>query len=210
MSPAMEWNLRGSYFESCNCDPICPCRRIDGRAGGRSTHGTCMGLLSWLVAEGQAGGVDLGGLAVALAAWYDDDEAGSPWRFLLYVDEQGDEQQREVLEAIFVGRLGGSALVHFPWAWKPSHLVAVRPAQIEVDHTPRRQRLRIGKQVEVRIADAASDGHVVTCVIPGHERSGEELRAELLRVDDVAPFKFEYRGVCGYGADFDYSSDEQG
>ena len=210
MSPATEWNLRGSYFESCNCDPICPCRRIDGRAGGRSTHGVCMGLLSWLVAEGQAGGVDLGGLAVALAAWYDDDEAGSPWRFLLYVDEQGDEQQREVLEAIFVGRLGGSALVHFPWAWKPSHLVAVRPAQIEVDHTPRRQRLRIGKQVEVRIADAASDGHVVTCVIPGHERSGEELRAELLRVDDVAPFKFEYRGVCGYGADFDYSSDEQG
>ena len=120
------------------------------------------------------------------------------------------EPQREALEAIFVGRLGGSALVHFPWAWKPSHLVAVRPAQIEVDHTPRRQRLRIGKQVEVRIADAASDGHVVTCVIPGHERSGEELRAELLRVDDVAPFKFEYRGVCGYGADFDYSSDEQG
>jgi hypothetical protein len=36
------------------------------------------------------------------------------------------------------------------------------------------------------------------------------LRAELLRVDDVAPFKFEYRGVCGYGSDFDYSSVEQG
>jgi len=209
MTAATEWRLRGSYFESCNCDPICPCRRIDGRSGGRSTHGICMGLLSWLVAEGQAGGVELGGLAVALASWYDDDEAGSPWRFVLYVDEQGDEPQREALEAIFVGRLGGSALVHFPWAWKPSHLVAVRPAQIEVDHTPRRQRLRIGKQVEVRIADAASDGHAVTCVIPGHERSGEELRAELLRVDDVAPFKFEYRGVCGYGADFDYSSEEQ-
>ena len=209
MTAATEWRLRGSYFESCNCDPICPCRRIDGRSGGRSTHGICMGLLSWLVAEGQAGGVELGGLAVALASWYDDDEAGSPWRFVLYVDEQGDEPQREALEAIFVGRLGGSALVHFPWAWKPSHLVAVRPAQIEVDHTPRRQRLRIGKQVEVRIADASSDGHEVTCVIPGHERSGEELRAELLRVDDVAPLKFEFRGVCGYGADFDYSSEEQ-
>lgn len=209
MTPSTEWRLRGSYFESCNCDPICPCRRIDGRAGGRSTHGVCMGLLSWLVAEGHAGDLDLGGLAVALASWYDDDEAGSPWRFVLYVDDRCDERQREVLEAIFVGRLGGSALVHFPWAWKPSHLIAVRPAQIEVDHTPRRQRLRIGKQVEVRIADAASDGHVVTCVIPGHERSGEELRAELLRVNDVAPFNFEYRGVCGYGADFDYSSEEQ-
>ena len=62
-----EWSLRGSYFESCNCDAICPCRRIDGRAGGRSTHGVCKGLLSWIVAEGDAGGVDLGGLAVAIA-----------------------------------------------------------------------------------------------------------------------------------------------
>ena len=71
-----EWNLRGSYFESCNCDAICPCRRIDGRAGGRSTHGVCMGLLSWVVSEGDAAGVDLGGLAVAIACRYDDDEAG--------------------------------------------------------------------------------------------------------------------------------------
>ncbi|MDX6448107.1 MAG: hypothetical protein QOD08_570, partial [Gaiellaceae bacterium] len=25
-----EWSLSGTYFESCNCDVICPCRRIDG------------------------------------------------------------------------------------------------------------------------------------------------------------------------------------
>ena len=64
--------------------------------------------------------------------------------------------------------------------------------------------------MEVRISGSASEGHEVTCVIPGHERTGEELHAELLRVDDVAPFKYEYRGVCGYGSDFDYSSEEQG
>jgi hypothetical protein len=33
------WHVRGTYLEACNCDPICPCRRIGGRAGGRSTHG---------------------------------------------------------------------------------------------------------------------------------------------------------------------------
>ena len=42
----MSWRIRGSYFESCNCDAICPCRSIDGVRGGRSTHGVCMGLLS--------------------------------------------------------------------------------------------------------------------------------------------------------------------
>ena len=28
------WHLRGTTLEACNCDPICPCRRIDGVPGG--------------------------------------------------------------------------------------------------------------------------------------------------------------------------------
>src|SRR4051794_17836991 len=51
---AMSWWIRGTYFESCNCDAICPCRRIDGGGGGRSTHGVCMGVLSWLIEDGAA------------------------------------------------------------------------------------------------------------------------------------------------------------
>src|SRR5436189_3298406 len=61
----MSWNIRGSYFESCNCDAICPCRRIDGAHGGRSTHGLCVGVLAWSIAAGEADGVDLAGLPVA-------------------------------------------------------------------------------------------------------------------------------------------------
>jgi hypothetical protein len=202
---AIPWRLSGSYFESCNCDAICPCRRIDGVTGGRSTHGLCMGALSWLVERGEADGVELEGLAVALASWYDDDEPGSPWRFVLYLDDRADERQHEALEAIFLGRLGGDALRHFPWAWKPSVPLAVRTAAIEADHTSRRQWLRVADRVEVRIALAASEGHDVTCVIPGHHQRGEELRAGVLRVDELEPLRFEYRGVCGYAAPFAYS-----
>jgi hypothetical protein len=205
---AGSWRLRGSYFESCNCDAICPCRRIDGEAGGRSTHGVCLGVLSWIIEEGHARDTPLDGLAVAVADCYDDDEPGSPWSIVLYLDERADGAQRDALEAIYLGRLGGSALLHFPWAWKSSRLLAVRSAQIDVDHTRRRQRLRIGNEVEVRIAAAAGESHTVTCVIPGHDRSGEELEAELLRVEAIEPLRFEYRGTCGYAADFDYSSDE--
>ena len=50
----MPWRVRGSYLESCNCDAICPCRRVDGLGGGRSTHGICLGALSWLIDEGEA------------------------------------------------------------------------------------------------------------------------------------------------------------
>ena len=44
----------------------------------------------------------------------------------------------------------------------------------------------------------------MTCVIPGHDRDGEELVAQELRVDD-APLAFDYSGTCGYAATFAYS-----
>jgi hypothetical protein len=204
MAVATAWQIRGSYFESCNCDAICPCRRIDGVAGGRSTHGICTGVLSWVIEEGSAAGADLAGLAVAMATRYDDDEPGSPWTWILYLDERGSEEQRAVLEGIFTGRLGGDALAHFPWAWKASNFLGVRPVTIDFDHTRRRQWLRIRDHVTVRIRDRYSGQEAVTCVIPGHDREGEELVAAELRVND-GPLAFEYSGTCGYGATFDYS-----
>ena len=200
----MSWRIRGTYFESCNCDPICPCRRIDGAPGGRSTHGICMGVLSWLIKEGDADGVDLAGLPVAMALRYSDDEPGSPWTWILYLDERASAEQRAALEGIYTGRLGGDAQSHFPWAWKASSLVAVRPVEIDVDHTRRRQRLRIRDHVSVRIRDRYAGPETVTCVIPGHERTGEELVADEIVVDD-GPLDFSFRGTCGYGSTFDYA-----
>jgi hypothetical protein len=201
---ATAWHLRGSYFESCNCDPICPCRRIDGASGGRSTHGICAGVLTWLIEEGEAAGTDLAGLPVALAVRYDDDEPGSPWTWILYFDDRASAEQQEALQAIFSGRLGGDALTHFPWAWKASELVGVRRAGIELDHTRRRQLLRIRDHVTVRIHEGYHGQEAVTCVIPGHDRDGEELVAEVLRVED-GPLAFDYSGTCGYAATFTYS-----
>lgn len=199
----MSWRISGSYFESCNCDPICPCRRIDGVGGGRSTHGICMGILSWVIEEGEADGLDLAGEPVAMAVRYNDDEEGSPWSWILYLDGRSNAGQREAIEGIFTGRRGGDAETHFPWAWKSSELLAVRPVEIDVNHTRRRQRLGIRDQVSVRIRDRYPGAETVTCVIPGHEREGEELIADELVVEDEA-LSFSYRGVCGYGSTFDY------
>jgi hypothetical protein len=163
-----------------------------------------MGVLSWLIEEGSANGTDLSGLPVALASHYSDDEPGSPWTWILYLDAGVSGEQRAALEGIFTGRFGGDAERHFPWAWKPSELVAVRPVEIEVDHTRRRQLLRIRDRVSVRIHDRYAGPETVTCVIPGHERTGEELIADELVVDDDR-LAFSYRGTCGYGSKFDYA-----
>src|SRR3954449_7762848 len=103
MAVATKWAIRGSYFESCNCDAICPCRRVDGVAVGRSTHGVCTSVLSWLIEGGAADGINLAGAPVALACRYSDDEPGSPWTWILYLDATGSVEQRDALEAIFTG-----------------------------------------------------------------------------------------------------------
>src|SRR5271169_5241728 len=46
------WRIAGTYYESCNCEAICPCRRVNGRPGGRSTYGICRFLLSWRILAG--------------------------------------------------------------------------------------------------------------------------------------------------------------
>ena len=199
------WQISGTYLESCNCDAICPCRRIGGRQGGRSTYGTCHGALSWQIEGGGTGEADLAGLRAVLACQYDDDEDRSPWDHHLYVDERADGAQRDALEAIFLGRLGGTPAEQFPWVFKPSRLRGVSAVPIEIEHTPTRGWLRAGEEVTVRVGEKLADQEPVTCIIPGHDRSGHELYTEMLEVDSD-PLAYSFEGRCAYWATFEYSS----
>ena len=114
MGSAVSYRVRGAYFESCNCDAICPCRMIGGVPGGRSTYGVCNGVLSWRIDEGRVGDVDVAGLATVLVVSYDDDEPGSPWSVLLHIDDRADEPQHEALAQVFLGGLGGAARLEAP------------------------------------------------------------------------------------------------
>jgi hypothetical protein len=200
----VSWSIAGTYLEACNCEAICPCRRIGGVAGGRSTFGICEGALSWAIRDGSSDGVDLSGLGVVMAIRYSDDEPGSPWTYCLYLDDRAQEPQREALVEIFTGTVQGSSYDHFPWVWKASELVAWRAVPMEIEHTPRRGFFRAGEHVTLRIREAVADQEPVTCVIPGHSRDGEEQIADLLRVDD-GPLTFEVSGRCAYQSTFAYS-----
>jgi hypothetical protein len=200
------WDISGTYLESCNCEAICPCRRIGGVAGGRSTYGECLGVLSWEIAEGASGDVGLSGLRVVIVSRYHDDEPRSPWTLVLFVDRRADGEQAQALVDIFTGAAGGTPLSQFPWAFKPSTLAGWRPADIDIDHTPGQGVVRVDDAVELRIRGPVEDQTTVTCVIPGHHRTGREVYAELLRADLEEPLRFQATGNCGYESDFAYSS----
>jgi hypothetical protein len=200
------YSVSGSYFESCNCDPICPCRMVDGVRGGRSTFGVCFGVLAWLIEEGNVGDVDVGGLASVLAIRYDDDEPGSPWTIVLHVDETGTEAQRDALEQVFLGRLGGPHVGVLPWVRKASDLVAVRASPIELVPEGDGYRLGVGDAVRLRASRLAAPDVAVRCVIPGYDEPGEELVADELVVHDD-PFGYELSENCAFASRFAYASE---
>ncbi len=190
----MSWRIAGRYLEACNCDAICPCRRIGGVAGGRSTYGICFGALGWRVDEGAFDDVNLTGNAAVLTFSYSDDEPGSPWTLVLYVDG-ADE-----LATILLGEAGGDHILTLPWVRKPCEVVDVRRTRVEFDDGA----FHVGNAVRVRATTPVETDQTVSCIVPGHDRPGTELYADELFVDDE-PFSFALSGQCAFTRDFDYS-----
>src|SRR5262249_27167965 len=51
------WNISGQYFETCNCDFICPC--IVGQMAVRPSKGSCTFAMAMQIERGSFGGVSL-------------------------------------------------------------------------------------------------------------------------------------------------------
>ena len=201
-----EWFVSGSYFEACNCDAICPCRRQGGRKlTTGSTYGVCDFALSWRITEGRSDAIDLSGLSVVLAGSYRDDEPGKPWRVCLYLDAQASTAQQEALTRIFLGRAGGTPFRNYAGAI--GEVYAVRQATIEIDHRRQRWFMRADDYVVVRATTPVSSDLAVSCGIPGHDHPGDEVRAEVMRVTDP-PLEWDVSGRCGFASDFAYRSGE--
>jgi len=204
VTPPHTWRVAGSYFEACNCEAVCPCRQVGGRSGGRSTTGICEFALSWVVATGDADGLDLAGREVVLAGWYSDDEPRSPWRVMLWIDDGATDAQADALADIFLGRAGGVPLGNFAAAIGEVH--GVHRAAITLDHVRGKQSIAVADAVHVRALHPVATDEPISCGIPGHDHPGEEWVAEVLRVD-APPLQWEVTGRCSFSADYAYVSD---
>lgn len=200
MTDATDYEMEGSYYEACNCEAICPCRQKNGVSSGKSTYGVCDFILSWHIKNGRAGDVTLDDRFVCMAGSYRDDEEGRPWTVVIYVDEGANDDQKKALGGIFSGKMGGDIL----FTQRIANVEDIRSAQIELDHDPGRETIKIAGYGEATvISDVEFDG-IVTCGIPGHDRPGQESVSTLSMND--GPFDWAYEERCGFATDFAYRS----
>jgi hypothetical protein len=204
--PPADWRVRGSYFEACNCEAICPCRSVGGRPGGPSSFGECFGGLSWHVQDGHADGVVLSGLRVVMSIRYlDRVQPSTPWEVVLYVDHNAGPDQRAALADIFLGRAGGTVARLYGPAIGEVHVV--RSAHITLEHAAPRKRIDIVGYLTVEAEGDASEPGDVLCGIPGFDHPGTELHGDTLRSTDPAlRWQVTGRRHAAFATDFDYRS----
>lgn len=146
----MTWSLKGTYFESCNCDLACPCIFLSP-----PTQGECTVLVGWHIEDGTDEGVSLSGLNVALAVHSPGHMATTQWKAAVYVDERASEEQKGSLLKIFGGQGGGHP------ARLASHIgeiVGVKSVPIDYSENGTTHSLKIPEIAEMHIEQTEGQG----------------------------------------------------
>ncbi len=97
-----KWELKGDYFEACNCELTCPCIFLSPPTGS-----DCTVLLGWHIDKGKFEDTKLNGLNVALAAYSPGHMQKVKWKVALYLDASASKAQADALGEIFGGKHGG-------------------------------------------------------------------------------------------------------
>lgn len=198
----MTWNVKGQYFEACNCEAACPCVFLSP-----PTEGDCTVLVGWHIDEGEFDGTRLDGLNVALAVHSPGHMAEVQWRAALYFDDRASETQSQALAAIFSGQAGGHP------ARLASHIgevLGAGPASIEFETAGKRTSMTIAGIAAVAIAAVAGQGDAEITVGNHHIAIAPGFnavvsRSEQLTYDDHG-MQWEIAEKHGFYSPFEYAA----
>lgn len=161
---ATKWKLVGTYFETCNCETLCPCLFLSP-----PTMGECNTLAFWHIDKGNFNHVALDGLNVAMAIHCPGHMAQVKWKVALYLDARAAEAQKDALTQIFTGQVGGhlATLV----SSFVGELLGIKSVTMDYRAEGKRRSFRIPHVVAADIeafvspsGDEATIGHTPLCV----------------------------------------------
>ena len=129
------WQLKGDYFENCNCQILCPC--VIPGSSGEPTEGHCDVGFAFSIEQGDFNGpsldeVSLDGLRFVIAAYTPGIMGAGNWTTAFYVDQRANLVQRDALGRILSGDIGGPMA-----AWMPLTSDFRGTKYVEIDHQVR-------------------------------------------------------------------------
>jgi hypothetical protein len=193
----VSWNLKGSYFETCSCDLMCPCNMSFDHG---ATYDYCRVTLVFNITDGEVEGTDVGGIAVAIIADTPKVMTEGNWRLGVFVDDAASDEQLEKLTGVFAGQKGGPMEGLAPLV---GEMLGVERAPFEIVEDGLRHSVRIGDAIDFEIEDivpfGVETGQPVRLVGVFHPVSSEFNAAEATR-SKINAFGIEYEGRTGISA----------
>ena len=148
------WRIKGEYFESCNCELLCPC--LLSHAQARPTEGHCDVVLAIHIASGTCGEVDLSGLNAVQALTTPGPMAQGNGTLAVYVDSRANAAQQQALEAIFSGNAGGPPSLLTTMI---THRLPIKAVPISFSSDGKTYKLSIAGISEVTVEGVAGAGN---------------------------------------------------
>ncbi len=99
------WKVSGQYYETCNCDFVCPC--VPGQMAVKPSKGACKFAMAFQIERGQYGTVPLDGLGFIVLGHTPEEMGKGNWTVGIVADERADAGQRDAIGAIASGSAGG-------------------------------------------------------------------------------------------------------
>ncbi|QAU34902.1 DUF1326 domain-containing protein [Janthinobacterium sp. 17J80-10] len=99
------WQLDGQYYETCNCDFVCPC--VPSQMQAKPTQGSCNFAMAFQIEHGKYGALTLDGLGFIVLGHTPAEMGEGNWTVGLVADERASAEQREAITAIASGSAGG-------------------------------------------------------------------------------------------------------
>jgi hypothetical protein len=191
----MSWKLKGSYFETCSCNVVCPCTA--SLALG-ATLDRCRVTLVFNVKDGEVQGTDVSGLTVAAVADTPKVMTDGNWRIGVFIDAAASNEQAEKLGGVFSGALGGPMQALGPLIGEN---LGVQRAPIEIHEDGLRHSIRIGDAVDFEIEDVVPFGIETgepARLIGIFHPAGSELTVAHATRSKIDAFGIQYEGNAAF------------
>ena len=193
----MSWSMKGSFFETCSCDLMCPCNMSMDHG---ATYDFCRVTLVFNIKEGEIEGTDVSGLKVAAIVESPKVMTEGNWRLGLFVDENATDEQSDKLTAVFGGQKGGPMEAAAPLI---GEMLGVERAHFELAEDGLSHSVKIGDAIDFEIEDivpfGVETGEPVRFSGMFHPVGSDLTMAEARR-SRINAFGIEYEGKTGISA----------
>ena len=199
----MAWNLKGTYFETCSCELMCPCNLSFDHG---ATYDYCRVVLVFNIATGEVDGNDVGGRRVAVVADTPKVMTDGNWRLGMFIDDGASDEQVDLLAGVFSGQKGGPMAGLAPLV---GEVLGVERASFDVKEDGLMHSVKIGDAVDFEIQDIVpfgiESGQPAKLVGIFHPVGSEITAAEAKR-SSIDAFGIQYEGKTGLSAPFSWAA----